>query len=278
MKSLSMIDDWSAEHAAVAVVGADGALLGSDGPQDHRFDLASVTKPLVAYAALIAVEEGAVELDEPAGPAGATVRHLLAHTSGLAFDDHKIVAAPGARRVYSSAGFEELAKTIQDNAGIPFPQYLAEAVFEPLGMSSSELVGPAGSGAVSTCADLVRFAAELQAPTLVAAQTLAEATTVQFPGLDGVLPGFGNQRPNDWGLGFELRSTKYPHWTGRNNSPATFGHFGASGTFLWVDPVAGLAGIALTDRAFDQWAAEAWPVFIDAVLAETSPAETSDGR
>ena len=62
-----------------------------------------------------------------------------------------------------------------------------------------------------------------------------------FPGLAGVLPGFGRFEPNDWGLGFELRDDKRPHWTGTGNSPRTFGHFGAAGTFLWVDPDAGLA-------------------------------------
>lgn len=270
MDSLSTIDTWAAEHAAVAVVHADGTVLGSYGPTDHVFPLASVTKPLVAYAALIAVEEGAVELDQPAGPPSATIRHLLAHTSGLAFDDHQTVAAPGTRRVYSSAGFEVLAGAIEAATGIPFPQYLAEAVFEPLKMATAKLTGPAGSGAEASCADLIRFAQELQAPTLIAAQTLAEATSVVFPGLDGVLPGFGNQRPNDWGLGFEIRSRKCPHWTGDHNSPGTFGHFGAAGTFLWVDPEARLAAIALTDRPFEQWATEAWPPFNDAILAETS--------
>lgn len=265
-----MIDEWSAGHAAVAVVDAAGTVLGSHGPQRHRFEIASVTKPLVAYAALVAIEEGAVELDQPAGPDGATVRHLLAHTSGLAFDDHTQVAAPGTRRIYSSAGFEVLADTVQDATGIPFAKYLAEAVFEPLGMADSELVGKAGAGAVATCADLIRFAAELQAPTLVDVQTLTQARTVTFPGLDGVLPGFGHQRPNDWGLGFEIRSHKSPHWTGQGNSPATYGHFGASGTFLWVDPVAGLSCVLLTDRAFGEWAAQVWPGFNDAVLSETS--------
>jgi CubicO group peptidase (beta-lactamase class C family) len=76
------------------------------------------------------------------------------------------------------------------------------------------------------------------------------------------------QRPNDWGLGFELRDRKSPHWTGSHNAPETFGHFGQSGTFLWVDPVAGAACIALTDRDFDQWARDAWPPFSDAVLAD----------
>jgi CubicO group peptidase (beta-lactamase class C family) len=74
--------------------------------------------------------------------------------------------------------------------------------------------------------------------------------------------------PNDWGLTFELRDSKSPHWTGTQASSRTFGHFGASGTFLWVDPDAGVACGVLTDRRFGDWAKEAWPPFSDAVLAE----------
>ena len=84
----------------------------------------------------------------------------------------------------------------------------------------------------------------------------------------GILPGFGRQEPNDWGLGFELRDAKSPHWTGTDNSPGTFGHFGASGTFLWVDPEADLACACLTDLEFGPWAREAWPRLADALLAE----------
>jgi CubicO group peptidase (beta-lactamase class C family) len=102
----------------------------------------------------------------------------------------------------------------------------------------------------------------------VAAETLAEATSVVLPGLAGVLPGFGRQDPLDWGLGFELKDGKRPHWTGSRNSPRTFGHFGGAGTFLWADPDAGLALACLTDREFDGWAAAAWPPFSDAVLEE----------
>jgi CubicO group peptidase (beta-lactamase class C family) len=121
-----------------------------------------------------------------------------------------------------------------------------------------------------TLDDLLRFARELQSPTLVAAETFAEATSVQFPGLGGVLPGFGRWDPNDWGLGFELRDAKTPHWTGSRNSPRTFGHFGGSGTFLWVDPEANLACGVLTDREFDAWALDAWPRLSDDVLAEAA--------
>ena len=98
--------------------------------------------------------------------------------------------------------------------------------------------------------------------------TVAAAMTVQYPGTKGVLPGYGHQNPNDWGLGFEIRDSKSPHWTGGSSSPRTFGHFGQSGTFLWIDPEAGAAAVALADRAFGPWAAKAWPVFTDAVLAE----------
>jgi CubicO group peptidase (beta-lactamase class C family) len=229
-------------------------------------------------AALLAVEEEAITLDEPAGPEGSTVRHLLAHTSGLAFSEQRVVAEPGTRRLYSSAGFEVLADHLTDRTGIAFADYLHEAVCEPLGMGATTLDGSPGHGATSTVADLARFAAELRAPSLLAPETMAEATSVQFPGLSGVLPGLGHQKPNDWGLGLELRDHKSPHWTGASSSPGTFGHFGQSGTFCWVDPAVGetqrsgarpsggAACVVLTDRDFGEWAKEAWPPFTDGVL------------
>lgn len=267
MESLRLIDKWPVPSAAAGVVRADGTLAGSYGPTGRRFPLASVTKPLAAYAVLVAVEEGAVELDEPAGPAGSTVRHLLAHTSGLAFDEPRVQAAPGTRRLYSNAGFEALADYLTKATEIPFADYLREAVLEPLGMSATTLDGSPAWAATSTVDDLLRFAAELLAPRLLAPRTHAEATSVAFPGLKGVLPGYGLQNPNDWGLGFEIRDAKSPHWTGTSSSPRTFGHFGQSGTFLWVDPDAGAACVALTDRKFGEWALPLWPEFTDAVLA-----------
>ncbi|MEO3751048.1 serine hydrolase domain-containing protein [Streptomyces sp. B6B3] len=274
LTSLEMIDSWPVPHAAAAVLTGDGELAGSRGPADLPFQLASVTKPLTAYAVLIAVEEGATELSEPAGPAGSTVRHLLAHASGLAFDEHRTVAEPGERRLYSNAGFEVLGDHVAKAAGMPFAEYLRQAVLEPLGMNATELPGSPAKDGVSTLADLTRFAAELLAPRLLAPETLREATAVVYPGLNGVLPGYGHQRPNDWGLGFSIRDHKSPHWTGATSSPRTFGHFGQAGTFLWVDPEAasgaGAACVALTDRAFGPWSTESWPAFTDAVLAELS--------
>ncbi|QDQ97943.1 beta-lactamase family protein [Tomitella fengzijianii] len=264
--ALRRIDEWPVDSAAAAVVAAGGATT-VHGPADAVFELASVTKLLTAVGVLLAVEEGALDLDAPAGPAGSTVRHLLAHASGLAFDEDRVRAAPGERRIYSSAGYEVLAGLVARETGIDFAEYLAEGVFAPLKMTGTVLRGPAGHGARSTVADLARFAAELQRPTLLDATTMREATTVQYPGLDGLLPGYGMQRPNDWGLGFELRGGKNPHWTGSRNSPQTFGHFGQSGTLLWVDPVAGCACVALTDRAFGDWATARWPALSDAIVS-----------
>ncbi|WP_141864603.1 serine hydrolase domain-containing protein [Arthrobacter sp. SLBN-53] len=270
MGALELLDDWPVPTVAAAVVGPDGVLAGR-GDTAQRFRLASVTKPLVARAAQVAVEEGAFDLDTPAGPPGATVRHLLAHASGVSMQGPDQLAAPGSRRVYSNYGFALLADALQDATEIEFSDYLREAVFEPLGMAGSSLAGGAdvaGHGGQSCVDDLVCFAGDLLRPVLVSPELHAEATTVQFPGLNGVLPGFGSQRPNDWGLGFELRSHKSPHWTGAANSPSTFGHFGQSGTFLWVDPVAELALVVLTDRDFGDWAYELWPAISDGVLRE----------
>jgi CubicO group peptidase (beta-lactamase class C family) len=267
---LDAIADWPVANAAAAVIAPSG-VLAQYGDTQQRFALASVTKPLVARAAHIAIEEGVVELDTDAGPPGSTVRHLLAHAAGYSMLSPDLMAKPGQRRIYSNYGFEVLSETIQRASGIEFGQYLAEAVFEPLGMTDSVLEGgarAAGFGATSTVADLTAFAGDLLRPKIVSPQIHGEATDVQFPGLAGVLPGFGVQRPNDWGLGFEIRDAKSPHWTGSSNSGRAYGHFGQSGTFLWVDPAVDLALVVLTDRKFGDWAYEPWPAVSDEVLRE----------
>ncbi len=267
MHAVEQIDGWGADHAAAAVVLGSG-IVHEQGATGHVFRWASVTKLLTASAVLVAAEEGVLELDEPAGPPGSTVRHLLAHASGLPFEGEEPLARPGTRRIYSNTGYEALGRFVEERAEMPFPEYLDGAVLAPLGMVSTSLRGSPASGCVGPVGDLAAFARAVLAPSFVAAETLAEAATVVFPGLDGVLPGFGRQTPCDWGLGFELRDAKSPHWTGARNSPRTFGHFGGAGTFLWVDPDAGAALACLTDREFGDWAIEAWPRFSDDVLGE----------
>jgi CubicO group peptidase (beta-lactamase class C family) len=268
--ALRQVEDWPAPHAAAGVT-REAQVVATHGPRERVFRWASVTKLVTALAALVAAEEGTIDLDEPAGPERSTVRHLLAHASGLPFEPGMPAGSPGRRRVYSNPGFEALAEHVAERAKMPFADYLAAAVLRPLGMGA-ELRGSAASELHGTLDDLLALARELQHPRLVAPETLAEATTVQFPGLRGVLPDIGRMDPNDWGLGFELRDEKSPHWTGTKNSPRTFGHFGGSGTFLWVDPEAGVALGCLTDLDFGPWALEAWPRLSDAVLTQAQRA------
>jgi CubicO group peptidase (beta-lactamase class C family) len=267
MQAVELADTWPVPSYAVAVVGPDG-VVSSRGDTSTVYRLASLTKLFVAYGCLIAQQEGSLDLDMPAGPPGATVRHLLAHASGLGFDDTSPTSTVGRRRIYSNPGFERLGDVLAELTGMPVAEYLREGIFEPLGMTATSLQGSPAHGARGNAEDLARFARELLRPTLVEPGFLAEAVSVQLPGLAGVQPGLGRQDPLDWGLGFDLRSTKEPSWMGESADRTTFGHFGGSGTFLWVDPTLSRAALALTDREFDEWALTAWIPFNDAVLAE----------
>ncbi len=262
---LDQVASWPA--TAAAGVASAGGVLETVGPAGQPFKWASVTKLLTALAALDGVQRGLLDLDEPAGPPGSTIRHLLAHASGLAFDSDAVLARPGTRRIYSNRGIEIAAEILAARSGQPFGRLLADEICLPLGMAATRLDGSPAWGAVGPLSDLMNLAVELASPSLIDEDLLAQATRTAFGGLSGVLPGFGRQENCDWGLGFEIRDHKAPHWTGSKNSPRTFGHFGRSGSFLWVDPDAGMACVSLADRDFDDWARRAWPKLSDDLLA-----------
>ena len=263
--ALATVDAWGADHASAALVGPEG-VIARHGDPDRTYRWASVTKIATAWAILTAVDDGSMDLDEAAGPAGATVRHLLAHTSGLPFDAGPVQARAGTRRIYSNAGFDALGALLAERDGRPFAVALSDRILAPLGMADTDLHERPSDGLHGALTDAAALARELLRPTLLSAATYASATTVAFRGLKGVLPGVGPFDPLDWGLGVEIRDAKEPHWTGTRNSPETFGHFGGAGTFIWVDPVIDRALVALTDREFDAWALAAWPPFSDAVI------------
>jgi len=298
MESLRMVRDWPAGSAAAVVLArrdrlgmvgpapvpstadprtpaSDGKAepilsIGTYGDTGSVFAWASISKLCTALAVAVAVEEGTVSMQDEAGPPGSTVAHLLSHASGLGPSAGPLVMAPGRRRIYSNYGYELLGDHLSARSGIPFAEYAKEAVLEPLAMMTArwDPAGSPASGLLGSVEDLGAMARELMSPTLVSPVTLELMTTVAFAGLDGVLPGFGVQRPCDWGLGPEVRGRKRPHWTGDGNDPTTFGHFGQAGGFVWVDPAAGVALGALSDQPFGTWAAAAWPALSDAVLGE----------
>ncbi len=273
-----LVAGWpDSQAAAIGARTVDG-VAGRGGDTTRVSRIASVSKLFVTVACLVAVEEGTIELDEPAGRPGATVRHLLAHTAGYDFDRPEFVADVGARRVYSNIDIEVLAEHVSRRAGMPFAEYQREAVIMPLRLEATELRGSPAFDIHSSVDDLLTFAGELLAPTLVASSTLGEAVTEQFPGLAGLLPGWGRFDPLPWGLGFEIKGSKSPHWSGSRTSPQTFGHFGGSGTYLFVDPVAGLAAAAVSGTDFDEWAVAAWPATNDAILDQMASDPAAGGR
>jgi CubicO group peptidase (beta-lactamase class C family) len=273
VQALHQVTEWPVEHVAAAVVTGDA--VETIGDTERVYRLASLSKVMTAWAVMIGVEEGVVALDAPLqhvpAQSGATLRHLLAHASGFGFDGEEPIAPVGSRRIYSNTGIERAADELAAAAGMAFGQYLVEAVFEPLSLSSATLHGSPAHGVRANLADTARFVAEMLRPRLLAPSSHAEMTSPQFPDLAGIVPDVGRFDPCPWGLGVELHGAKAPHWMGRANSPSTFGHFGGSGTMMWVDPSIATGLVALTDRRFDEWREQAlavWPKLSDAVVAE----------
>ena len=133
---LSTIDLWPVPHAACAVIHS-GEVVASHGETDRVFRLASISKVITAWACLIAVEEGSVSLDDAVGPQGSTLRHCLAHAAGYGFDTSNPIMGVGKRRIYSNTGIETAARHITERTGMTFADYMNEAIFEPLGMTSA---------------------------------------------------------------------------------------------------------------------------------------------
>jgi CubicO group peptidase (beta-lactamase class C family) len=270
VQALRQIDDWPVAFAAAGVVDRVGTA-STHGDSTRSVKLASVSKLVVALAVLVGAEEGVVDLDEPAGPPGSTVRHLLAHTSGLPFEGLAPIGPPGRRRIYSNEAFRIVADHLTARAEMPFVDYVTAAVCSPLGIGLDPRGDP-GSGMHASLDDVLTIGREFLQPTLVAPETLDEMTSVQFPGLTGVLPDHGRFDPLDWGLGVQL-NTRRPTWMGSRVSRRAFGHFGGTGTFLWIDPEVGVVCAALTAREFGEWAKEAWPRLSEAVLEELKAAK-----
>lgn len=252
------------EHSLAVL--ARGEVLHREGDTQRPFPLASVTKVLVTRAALVAVDRGMLSLDDPLGPPGSTVRHLMCHASGLAMDSDTVLAHPGARRIYSNRGIEVLAAGLEEATATPVRRWVEEVLLEPLGMEVTDVPGSAAHSGVSDVEDLLVLADELLHPRLVSPALDHEATSPVFPDLVGVVPGYGRQTPCPWGLGVEIRGHKHPHWTAPGASPETFGHFGVSGSFIWVDRARDAAAVFLGTEPFGPWHQEHWAALNQEIL------------
>ncbi len=225
MSALHLVTEWPVDHVGAATVTAAG--VDHVGELDRTYRLASLTKPITAWAVMVAVEEGVIDLDAPlqhvAAPEGATMRHLLSHAAGFGFDGAQPIAAIERTRTYSNTGFERAADELAAAAAMPFADYLREAVLEPLDLTATELRGSPAYGIWSNLADLITFVGEMRRPTLLAGSTVDEMIRPQYPSLGGIVPGVGRFDRCPWGLGVELRGDKSPHWMGAPIRPRPSG-------------------------------------------------------
>ena len=143
--------------------------------EDTIFQLASVSKTFTATAVMLLVRQGKLNLEdritkyfpELAAYEGATIRHLLNHTSGIPdyFDDAdwfvdlwkaekrvpgndeilrflcetkaKPYFAPGEGLEYSNTGYNLLALLVERLSGVPYEEFLQKNIFEPAGMNAT---------------------------------------------------------------------------------------------------------------------------------------------
>lgn len=139
-----------------------------------RFEIGSITKQFTAFATLMLVQEGQLDLDDdvrsyvtglPAYDPPVRIRHCLYHTTGLsdrmallglagptcdytpdkrvfrtlaALDETMFPA--GTMHSYSNTGYVLLAWIIQKVIGTSLPAFLAERVFNPLNMTGASFL------------------------------------------------------------------------------------------------------------------------------------------
>lgn len=249
--------------------------------EDFAAPFASVSKLVTALAAQVAQEEGSIDLWSAHSTWRVRIADLLGHASGLREDglvvelDRAFLVAPRTRRIYSNLGFELTARLIAESSAMEFVEYVAEGILDPLGMRARyrpELFVPEGQGGatglVGTVSDLVLLVRGLWETILASQASLELIRHPYLPELPGVLPGFGAMAKNTWGMGAEIKGTKSPHWTAPSNSPETFGHFGRSGSFLWIDPAANAFAVSLSEVPFGGWSTRLWPKLSEAILRE----------
>lgn len=240
-------------------------LLGSWGDQDKVYPWMSVTKLVTSRTILGAVENGVLDLSEPlqplpgiSEPRPVNVADLLSHRSGLDHEKREFTRSPRSHRVYSNSGYEILGELLSQRSGIPFTVWTQEMVLSPLGIKRQLLESPAW-GMHGSLRELLAFAFEAACPRFLSPKLFAAWSRSDGMQLPGVVPGYGYHRDNAWGLGCEIRAAKDPHWTLPDSSDQTYGHFGQSGSFLWIDPSSRLGAVFLGQKPFGALHKQLWP-------------------
>jgi CubicO group peptidase (beta-lactamase class C family) len=312
-------------------------------PDSTLWDLASLTKIVGTTAAVMRlVEDRRVDLNAPVagylprftggGKERVTVRQLLDHTSGLPSyveffrlaptRDSAIALLyrtplrrpPGTAAEYSDLNFMLLGLLVESVSGESLEGFVAQAVLEPVGMSSTgyrpgdslaqrtaptgqwrghpvccrvndqnaaRLGGAAGhAGLFSTGSDLARYARLWMNDGVLDGRRVFNAATVrQFltPDSSAATRLLGWERPDPK----HRDDSAYGHLI----SAHAFGHTGWTGTLLWIDPDRDLFLILLVNRSYGPRMGHSIRALravrgalADAVVRETGAGESPESR
>lgn len=294
---------WGALHDGTHCMGTWAAEGPSDWLYDQLFDLASLTKVILTTTwAMRLWERGILDLDRDLGR-GFSPRHLLLHNSGLpahkeywvtASDPEEawqqilsepLEAAPGERTEYSCVGFMTLYHHLGELVGggvdqdaefagllrgwgfrwgseVPADTIPTEGGLQ--GQTHDEnsrfLGGMAGNaGLFGSITAVLRFLEAQTSGQLAKLETVAEWTRRQTP-------------DSTRALGWDTKSLEGYTSAGQRFGPKSYGHTGFTGTCIWVDPDAGIAGVLLTNRVVygrqNERIKEFRPKFFDALYED----------
>ncbi|MBA61964.1 MAG: hypothetical protein CMJ76_06305 [Planctomycetaceae bacterium] len=290
--------------------------------RDSRFLIASPTKPFIACAVMMLVEQGELKVSDRVSrylpefgkgdKSHIRIAHLLTHTSGLPdmlpnnlelrkerapLSEYQkyankvdLVCPPGTRVHYQSMGILTLSTIIEAIISNPTSEFLAERIFEPLKMNATMLgatdecllshkppvdsmveeteghdqwgwnsrywrmLGAPWGGLISTSADLGTFCRHLLGihqghRGIISPATLLSMTTNQLGTFPKVPIAIANSLP--WGYGWQLNWPNHPRGFGSILPPESYGHWGATGTLIWIDPTCKAYGVVLTNEPME---------------------------
>jgi CubicO group peptidase (beta-lactamase class C family) len=263
--SVDLDSDWPGSHSYIVLRVRDGGVtrVHEYGDLDEVRPWASVSKMAVALAFGVEVDWNMHAYDEIVGPHGATYAHLLSHSSGLGLEESDPVVPIATQRVYSNYGVDHAVRAIvgENDAA----NWLDYRVFEPLGLSHTALEGRPAAGVSGSTEDLATLAVAWLRSDGIAGSTRDRLIRPYLPDLAGIVPGFGRFTPCPWGIGPEVRGEKH-HWMG-DWLPASFGHFGLSGSMILLNVDEGIGLVATSSEPFGPWAVTLWPEWTSAQRA-----------
>jgi CubicO group peptidase (beta-lactamase class C family) len=289
---------------------------------DAIFWIASMTKPVTATAVLMLQDEGKLSVDDlvekylpkfkdvktaNGKPATLTIRHLLTHTSGMGevapnqaraitnlagliplYVSKPLAFEPGSKWVYCQSGINTAARIVEVVSGRPFPEFLEDRLFGPLGMkdttfylsesqlprlarsyrrrgkgaleaaaisilygkspTSRDRFPAANGGLFSTASDYARFCQMIASGGEWQGRRYVKPESVRL--MTAIQTGDLKTgfTPGN-GWGLGWCIIRKPQGITAMLSPGTFGHGGAYGTQAWIDPVKKRIYIVMVQRA-----------------------------